>query len=85
MASSVLDLGLLLPAVGLALSLVSVLCLLLFNVLVARRLFRLSRGATAHSANLPQPGLRPRVPSWPPGQGTWNTSARPRSGAGFHW
>jgi hypothetical protein len=42
-ASSVLDWGLLVPGVGLYLSLGSVLCLLVFNVLVARRLLQLSQ------------------------------------------
>jgi hypothetical protein len=42
-ASSVLDFGIFLPTVGLFISLGSVVCLLLFNALVARRLFQLSR------------------------------------------
>jgi hypothetical protein len=40
-ASSALDLGLFVPTIGLFLSLGSVLCLLVFNVLVARRLLHL--------------------------------------------
>ncbi len=43
--SSVFDFGLLVPGVRLVLSLVSVLCLLAFNGLVARRLLRLAREA----------------------------------------
>jgi hypothetical protein len=42
-ASSVLDLGLFIPTVGLAISLGSVLCLTVFNVLIARRLWQLGR------------------------------------------
>jgi hypothetical protein len=45
-ASSVLDLGLFVPVIGLYISLLSVLCLLAFNILVARRLFRLGIQAT---------------------------------------
>jgi hypothetical protein len=41
--SSILDFGLFLPGIGLLLSLGSVVCLLLFNALVARRLFQLAR------------------------------------------
>jgi hypothetical protein len=41
-ASSLLDFGLFVPAIGLFLSLFSVLCLLLWNILVARRLWQLS-------------------------------------------
>jgi hypothetical protein len=52
-ASSVLDLGLFLPVVGLFVSLLSVLCLLAFNVLVARRLLQLGRGTAA--AGRPRP------------------------------
>jgi hypothetical protein len=43
-ASSVLDFGLFVPAVGLFISLFSVLCLLVFNILIARRLLQLGRG-----------------------------------------
>jgi hypothetical protein len=42
-ASSVLDFGLFLPTVGLFVALLSVVCLLAFNVLIARRLLRLGR------------------------------------------
>jgi hypothetical protein len=42
-ASSVLDLGLFVPDVGLVISLGSVVCLLVFNVLVARRLVQMGR------------------------------------------
>ena len=45
-ASSVLDLGLFVPGIGLLLSLGSVLCLLLFHVLIARRLLRLRHTPT---------------------------------------
>jgi hypothetical protein len=44
-ASSVLDFGIFVPGVGLFISLGSVVCLLLFNALVARRLFELGRQA----------------------------------------
>jgi hypothetical protein len=44
-ASSVLDLGLFVPGIGLLLSLGSVLCLLLFHVLVAHRLLLMRRAA----------------------------------------
>jgi hypothetical protein len=40
-ASSVLDFGLFVPSIGLVISLGSVVCLLAFNVVVARRLFQL--------------------------------------------
>jgi hypothetical protein len=42
-ASSLLDFGLFVPTIGLFISLFSVLCLLAFNVLVARRLLQLAR------------------------------------------
>jgi hypothetical protein len=42
-ASSVLDFGLFVPAVGLYIALFSVFCLLGFNILVARQLLRLAR------------------------------------------
>lgn len=42
-ASSVLDLGLFIPTIGLFISLVSVFCLLGFHVLMARRLLQMSR------------------------------------------
>jgi hypothetical protein len=45
LASSVLDFGIFVPGVGLFISLGSVVCLLLFNALVARRLFQLGRQA----------------------------------------
>jgi hypothetical protein len=44
-ASSVLDLGLYLPVVGLYVSVVSVLVLMVWDILIARRLFQLGRGA----------------------------------------
>jgi hypothetical protein len=44
-ASSLLDLGLFVPTVGLFISLGSVVCLLIFNVLVARRLWQLGGAA----------------------------------------
>jgi hypothetical protein len=56
-ASSVLDFGLFVPTIGLFISLFSVLCLLAFNVLVARRLFQLAR-----SSALPPTG-DPAAPS----------------------
>lgn len=43
-ASSVLDFGILIPQVGLVISLFSVFSLLIWNVLIARRLFQLARG-----------------------------------------
>ena len=46
-ASSVLDFGLFVPTIGLSIALGSVLCLTVFNVLVARRLLRLGRGVPA--------------------------------------
>jgi hypothetical protein len=46
-ASSVLDFGLFVPAIGLSIALGSVLCLTVFNVLVARRLLQLGRGVPA--------------------------------------
>jgi hypothetical protein len=46
-ASSVLDFGLFVPTIGLAISLGSVLCLTVFNVLVAVRLLQLGRAAPA--------------------------------------
>jgi hypothetical protein len=42
-ASSVLDFGIFVPTIGLFISLGSVVCLLLFNALVAHRLFQLDR------------------------------------------
>jgi hypothetical protein len=45
LASSVLDFGLFVPGIGLVISLGSVVCLLLFNLLVARRLWQLGRAA----------------------------------------
>jgi hypothetical protein len=42
-ASSVLDLGLFIPTIGLFISLVSVFCLLAFHVLMARRLLQMGR------------------------------------------
>ncbi len=41
-ASSILDFGLFIPAIGLYISLFSVVFLLIFNILVAKRLFKLS-------------------------------------------
>jgi len=46
-ASSMLDFGLFVPVIGLTISLGSVLCLTVFNLLVARRLLQLGRGAPA--------------------------------------
>jgi len=43
--SSVFDFGIFIPGVGLYISLLSVVFLLVFNILVARRLFQLSRAA----------------------------------------
>ena len=43
-ASSVLDLGIYVPTIGLVLSLLSVVCLLIWTILVARRLLQLGRG-----------------------------------------
>jgi hypothetical protein len=45
-ASSVLDFGLFVPTVGLFISLFSVVCLLLFNILIARRLIQLGSGVS---------------------------------------
>jgi hypothetical protein len=45
-ASSVLDFGLFVPAIGLYIALGSVLCLVVFNILVARRLLQLGHRAT---------------------------------------
>jgi hypothetical protein len=45
-ASSVLDFGLFIPTVGIFISLFSVLCLLLFNVLLGRRLIQLGSAAS---------------------------------------
>jgi hypothetical protein len=42
-ASSVFDLGLFIPGIGLLISLLSVVCLLVFNLLIARRLLQLGR------------------------------------------
>jgi hypothetical protein len=44
-ASSVFDLGLFVPGVGLLIALLSVVCLLVFNLMVARRLIELARTA----------------------------------------
>jgi hypothetical protein len=43
-ASSVLDFGIFVPTVGIFISLFSVLCLLLFNILIGRRLIQLGSG-----------------------------------------
>ncbi len=43
-ASSVLDFGLFVPTIGLGIAFGSVVCLVVFNVLVARRLLQLGRG-----------------------------------------
>jgi hypothetical protein len=48
-ASSVLDFGLFVPVIGLSIALGSVLCLTVFNVLVARRLLQLGRVVPAKS------------------------------------
>jgi hypothetical protein len=53
-ASSVLDFGLFVPVFGLSIALGSVLCLTVFNVLVARRLLQLGRDVPARSG-----GARP--------------------------
>jgi hypothetical protein len=45
-ASSVLDFGLFVPTVGIFISLFSVVCLLLFNILIARRLIQLGSGVS---------------------------------------
>jgi hypothetical protein len=50
-ASSVFDFGLFIPTVGLAISLVSVVCLMAFHLLVARRLLQFARKGTVHSAD----------------------------------
>jgi hypothetical protein len=55
-ASSVLDFGLFVPVIGLSIALGSVLCLTVFNVLVARRLLQLGRDVPAWSG-----GARPVV------------------------
>jgi hypothetical protein len=60
-ASSVLDFGLFVPVIGLTISLGSVLCLTVFNVLVARRLLQLGRGAPAESGRT-RPLAAPPVP-----------------------
>lgn len=44
MASSLLDFGIYMPGIGLYLSLFSVVFLMIFNIMVARRLFQLSSG-----------------------------------------
>ena len=43
-ASSLLDFGLFIPAIGLFISLFSVVCLLIWNILVARKLWQLGSG-----------------------------------------
>lgn len=48
-ASSVLDLGIVVPTIGLFISLVSVMCLLLFNILIGRRLLQLGSGISTDS------------------------------------
>ena len=50
MASSVLDFGLFVPTVGIFISLLSVVCLLLFNILVGRRLIQLGSGVSKEDA-----------------------------------
>jgi hypothetical protein len=45
-ASSVFDFGIFVPTVGLFISLFSVVCLLLFNILIARRLIQLGSGVS---------------------------------------
>jgi hypothetical protein len=45
-ASSVLDFGLFVPTVGIFISLFSVMCLLLFNILISRRLIQLGSGVS---------------------------------------
>jgi hypothetical protein len=59
-ASSLLDLGLFVPVIGLTISLGSVLCLTVFNVLVAQRLLQLGRRAPAEAG-------RTRLVVEPPG------------------
>lgn len=53
-ASSVLDFGLFVPVIGLSIALASVLCLLAFNILVARRLLQLGRDVPAENSG-PRP------------------------------
>jgi hypothetical protein len=48
--SSVFDFGLFVPGIGLFISLVSVLCLLVFNLLVARRLLQIARAMSRPSS-----------------------------------
>jgi hypothetical protein len=56
-ASSVLDFGLFVPTIGLGVAFGSVICLVVFNILVARRLLQLGRGEadTAPSPALGRP------------------------------
>jgi hypothetical protein len=60
-ASSVLDFGLFVPVIGLSIALGSVLCLTVYNVLVARRLLQLGRAAAAESGRT-RPMAAPPVP-----------------------
>ncbi len=53
-ASSALDFGLFVPVIGLSIALASVLCLLAFNILVARRLLQLGRDVPAENSG-PRP------------------------------
>jgi hypothetical protein len=49
-ASSVLDFGIYVPTIGLVISLVSVVCLLIWNILIARRLLQLGRDVSKPEA-----------------------------------
>jgi len=50
-ASSVLDFGIFVPTVGLFISLISVVCLLLFNILISRRFFQLGSDVSKGSSS----------------------------------
>ena len=56
-ASSVFDFGLFVPGVGLLIALLSVVCLLAFNLMVARRLAQLARTSAASVRTLEQRAL----------------------------
>jgi hypothetical protein len=60
-ASSVLDFGLFVPSIGLSIALGSVLCLTVFNILVARRLLQLARDVPAWSGGA-RPVVGPQLP-----------------------
>ena len=55
-ASSVFDFGLFVPGIGMYISLFSVLFLLIWNILIARRLFRLGKGVMSENQNLTKIG-----------------------------